>query len=223
MSNNLFISKIAEEQGVGRYLGLQTLHVNDYAEEFLTLEYANNDKLYVPVASLHLINRYTGGPEESAPLHRLGSEQWQKIKSKAAEKIRDVAAELLEIYAKRAARPGYAYPFDIVEYEAFADSFPFEETEDQHNTIQTVIEDMRSSSPMDRVVCGDVGFGKTEVAMRAAFVAAQAGKQVAILSPTTLLTQQHYQNFSDRFADWPIKVDMLSRFRSKKETDQTIR
>ena len=214
---------VHEEQGVGRYLGLQTLHVNDYAEEFLTLEYADNDKLYVPVASLHLINRYTGGPEESAPLHRLGSEQWQKIKRKASEKIRDVAAELLDIYAKRAAQPGFAYPFDVIEYEAFADSFPFEETEDQHTAIQTVIKDMQSSTPMDRVVCGDVGFGKTEVAMRAAFVAAQAGKQVAILSPTTLLTQQHYQNFRDRFADWPIKVGVLSRFQSKKETDQALK
>ena len=213
---------VHEEQGVGRYLGLQTLHVNDYAEEFLALEYADNDKLYVPVASLHLINRYTGGPEESAPLHRLGSEQWQKIKRKAAEKIRDVAAELLEIYARRAAKPGFSFPFDTVEYEAFADSFPFEETEDQHNTIQAVIADMQASSPMDRVVCGDVGFGKTEVAMRAAFVAAQAGKQVAILAPTTLLTQQHYQNFNDRFADWPVKVDVLSRFRSKKETDNAL-
>ncbi|MCW8964959.1 MAG: transcription-repair coupling factor [Gammaproteobacteria bacterium] len=214
---------VHEEQGVGRYLGLQTLHVNDYAEEFLTLEYADNDKLYVPVASLHLINRYNGGPEESAPLHRLGSEQWQKVKRKAVEKIRDVAAELLDIYARRAARPGFAYPFDPVEYEAFADSFPFEETEDQHNAIQAVIEDLRSGSPMDRVVCGDVGFGKTEVAMRAAYVAAHAGKQVAILSPTTLLTQQHFQNFSDRFADWPVKVDVLSRFRSKKETDKTLK
>jgi transcription-repair coupling factor (superfamily II helicase) len=213
---------VHEQQGVGRYLGLQTLHVNDYAEEFLTLEYADNDKLYVPVASLHLINRYNGGPEESAPLHRLGSEQWQKVRRKAAEKIRDVAAELLDIYARRAAKPGYAYPFDNVEYEAFAESFPFEETEDQHNAIQAVIEDMRSGAPMDRVVCGDVGFGKTEVAMRAAFVAAQAGKQVAILSPTTLLTQQHFQNFRDRFADWPIRVDVLSRFRSKKDTTDAL-
>jgi transcription-repair coupling factor (superfamily II helicase) len=144
------------------------------------------------------------------------------VKRKAREKIRDVAAELLEIYARRAAKPGYAYPFDAVEYEAFADSFPFEETEDQHNAIQAVIEDMRAPRPMDRVICGDVGFGKTEVAMRAAFIAAQSGKQVAILSPTTLLTQQHYQNFSDRFADWPIKVDVLSRFRNKKETDHTL-
>ena len=213
---------VHEEQGVGRYLGLQTLHVNEYAEEFLALEYADNDKLYVPVTSLHLINRYTGGPEETAPLHRLGSEQWQKAKRRAREKIRDVAAELLEIYARRAAKPGYAYPFDHIEYEAFAESFPFEETEDQHNAIQAVIEDMQANTPMDRVVCGDVGFGKTEVAMRAAFIAAQAGKQVAILTPTTLLTQQHYQNFGDRFADWPIKVDVLSRFRSNKETRQTL-
>jgi len=213
---------VHEDHGVGRYLGLQTLHVNGYAEEFLTLEYAANDKLYVPVASLHLINRYTGGSEETAPLHRLGGEQWQKIKRKAAEKVRDVAAELLDIYARRAALPGHAMPMDEVEYEAFSSSFPFEETEDQATAIAAVVEDLRSEHPMDRVVCGDVGFGKTEVAMRAAFVAAQAGKQVAILSPTTLLAQQHFQNFRDRFADWPIRVELLSRFRSKKEIDDVI-
>ncbi len=214
---------VHEEHGVGRYMGLQTLHVNGYDEEFLTLEYADNNKLYVPVASLHLINRYNGGPEDSAPLHRLGSEQWQKLKRKAAEKVRDVAAELLDIYARREAQPGFSYQLDELEYKAFADSFPFEETEDQLNTIQAVIDDLQSGRPMDRVVCGDVGFGKTEVAMRAAFVSAQCGKQVAVLSPTTLLTQQHFQNFRDRFADWPIKVEVLSRFNSKKDSDKVIR
>jgi len=213
---------VHEDHGVGRYLGLQTLEVNGYKEEFLTLEYADNDRLYVPVASLFLVNRYTGGPDETAPLHRLGGEQWQKIKRKAAEKVRDVAAELLDIYARRAAQPGYACPLDHVEYEAFVSGFPFEETEDQETAILSVIQDLQSEHPMDRVVCGDVGFGKTEVAMRAAFVAAQAGKQVAILAPTTLLAQQHFQNFRDRFADWPIRVEVLSRFRSKKEVSGAI-
>ena len=207
-----------ETHGVGRYIGLQTLQVNGYAQEFLTLQYADDNKLYVPVSSLHLISRYTGGAEESAPLHRLGGEQWAKAKRKAAEKARDAAVELLDIYARREARPGYSYPVDEAEYAAFAAGFAFEETEDQQNAIDAVIADMRGSRPMDRVVCGDVGFGKTEVAMRAAFVAAQCGKQVAVLCPTTLLTQQHFQNFRDRFADWPVKVEALSRFRGKKET-----
>lgn len=214
---------VHEDHGVGRYLGLQTLEVNGYKEEFLALEYAANDKLYVPISALFLINRYTGGSDETAPLHRLGGEQWQKIKRKAAEKVRDVAAELLDIYARRAAQPGYAFPLDPVEYEAFASSFPFEETEDQANTIDSVISDLQSNQPMDRVVCGDVGFGKTEVAMRAAFVVAQAGKQVAMLAPTTLLAQQLFYNFRDRFADWPIRVEVLSRFRNKKEMANVIR
>ncbi|TNG02299.1 MAG: transcription-repair coupling factor [Gammaproteobacteria bacterium] len=213
---------VHEDHGVGRYQGLQILEVNGYKEEFLTLEYADNNKLYVPVASLHLINRYTGGPDETAPLHRLGGEQWQKIKRKAIEKVHDVAAELLDIYARRKAKPGYAFQMEPHEYEAFVESFPFEETEDQANAIDAVIQDMQSSQPMDRVVCGDVGFGKTEVAMRAAFVATQSGKQVAILSPTTLLAQQHFQNFRDRFADWPVRVEVLSRFRTKKETDEVL-
>lgn len=214
---------VHEDHGVGRYLGLQTLEMNGYEEEFLALKYAGNDKLYVPVSSLSLINRYTGGSDETAPLHRLGGEQWQKIKRKAAEKVRDVAVELLDIYARRAALPGYAMPLDPVEYEAFSSSFPFEETEDQGNAIVDVIEDLKADKPMDRVVCGDVGFGKTEVAMRAAFVAAQAGRQVAILTPTTLLAQQHFQNFRDRFADWPIYIEVLSRFRSKKEASEVIK
>ena len=213
---------VHEEHGVGRYLGLQSLHVNGYDEEFLTLEYAEQNRLYVPVASLHLINRYSGGPEESAPLHHLGSEQWTKIRRKAAEKIRDVAAELLDVYARREARPGYRHSFDQVDYDAFVRGFPFEETQDQLSAISSVIGDLQSGRPMDRVVCGDVGFGKTEVAMRAAFVAAQSGKQVAILAPTTLLTQQHFQNFRDRFADWPLKVEVLSRFRSRKEADTVV-
>ncbi len=213
---------VHEDHGVGRYLGLQKLTVGGRESEFLTLEYAGNDKLYVPVASLHLISRYTGSSPDSAPLHRLGSDQWEKARKRAAQRIRDVAAELLDIYARRAARKGYTFPFDADEYYAFAGTFPFEETPDQATTIEAVIADMTGPQPMDRVVCGDVGFGKTEVAMRAAFVAAQAGRQVAVLVPTTLLAQQHYQNFADRFADWPIRVDVLSRFRSKKQQDEIL-
>jgi transcription-repair coupling factor (superfamily II helicase) len=208
---------VHEDHGVGRYLGLQTLDVGGQTTEFLTLEYAKGDKLYVPVASLHLISRYAGASPEHAPLHRLGGEQWEKTKRKAAKQIRDVAAELLEIYARRAARQGVAFPSPDAEYQAFATSFEFEETPDQQQTISAVIEDMTSPQPMDRVVCGDVGFGKTEVAMRAAFTATQGNKQVAVLVPTTLLAQQHYQNFADRFADWPVKVESLSRFRTGKQ------
>ncbi|MES9831637.1 MAG: transcription-repair coupling factor [Candidatus Thiodiazotropha sp. DIVDIV] len=208
---------VHEDHGVGRYLGLQTLDVGGQTTEFLTLEYARGDKLYVPVASLHLISRYAGASPEHAPLHRLGGDQWEKTKKKAAKQIRDVAAELLEIYARRAARQGVAFPAPDVEYQDFAASFEFEETPDQHQTITAVIEDMTSPQPMDRVVCGDVGFGKTEVAMRAAFTATQGNKQVAVLVPTTLLAQQHYQNFADRFADWPVKVESLSRFRTGKQ------
>ncbi|MES9851297.1 MAG: transcription-repair coupling factor [Candidatus Thiodiazotropha sp. L084R] len=208
---------VHEDHGVGRYLGLQTLDVGGQTTEFLTLEYARGDKLYVPVASLHLISRYAGASPEHAPLHRLGGDQWEKTKKKAAKQIRDVAAELLEIYARRAARQGVAFPAPDAEYQDFAASFEFEETPDQNQTITAVIEDMTSPQPMDRVVCGDVGFGKTEVAMRAAFTATQGNKQVAVLVPTTLLAQQHYQNFADRFADWPVKVESLSRFRTGKQ------
>ncbi|ODB86542.1 transcription-repair coupling factor [Candidatus Thiodiazotropha endoloripes] len=208
---------VHEDHGVGRYLGLQTLDVAGQTTEFLTLEYARGDKLYVPVASLHLISRYAGASPEHAPLHRLGGDQWEKTKRKAAKQIRDVAAELLEIYARRAARQGIAFPTPDAEYQAFATSFEFEETPDQQQTISAVIDDMTSPQPMDRVVCGDVGFGKTEVAMRAAFTATQGNKQVVVLVPTTLLAQQHYQNFADRFADWPIKVESLSRFRTGKQ------
>jgi transcription-repair coupling factor (superfamily II helicase) len=190
------------------------------ATEYLTLEYAKGDKLYVPVSSLHLISRYSGASPENAPLHRLGGDQWERIKRKAAEQVRDVAAELLEIYARRAARQGYTFPPPGEEHNAFAAAFEFEETPDQQQAIDAVTADMASPQPMDRVVCGDVGFGKTEVAMRAAFAAVQGGKQVAVLVPTTLLAQQHYQNFADRFADWPVQIASLSRFRSAKEQQQ---
>ncbi|EXJ16115.1 transcription-repair coupling factor [Imhoffiella purpurea] len=208
---------VHEEHGVGRYLGLQTLDVGGMTAEFLALEYANGDRLYVPVSSLHLISRYTGTSPESAPLHRLGGDQWEKVKRKAAQKAHDVAAELLDIYARRAARQGVACPEGGEEYAAFAAAFAFEETPDQLRAIESVLDDMASDKPMDRVVCGDVGFGKTEVAMRAAFMAVNGGRQVAVLVPTTLLAQQHFENFSDRFADWPIRVESLSRFRTAKE------
>lgn len=219
---NIGAPVVHEEHGVGRYLGLQTLEVGGMTTEFLTLEYARGDKLYVPVASLHLIGRYAGASPEHAPLHRLGGDRWEKTKRKAAKQVRDVAAELLEIYARRAARQGIAFPQPGEEYQAFAASFEFEETPDQQQTIEAVLADMASTSPMDRVVCGDVGFGKTEVAMRAVFMATQGNRQVAVLVPTTLLAQQHYQNFSDRFADWPVKVESLSRFRTGKQQQQVI-
>ncbi len=205
---------VHEEHGVGRYRGLETLDTGGVRTEYLTLEYANQDRLYVPVHALQLISRYTGAAPEHAPLHRLGSGQWAKARQRAARKARDVAAELLDIYARRAARAGRSFDLDLHEYEAFRAGFPFEETPDQAQTIENVVADMRAPRPMDRVVCGDVGFGKTEVALRAAFVAVQAGRQVALLVPTTLLAQQHYQTFADRFADWPITVEVLSRFRS---------
>jgi transcription-repair coupling factor (superfamily II helicase) len=208
---------VHEAHGVGRYLGLKTLEVGGTATEFLVLEYAKGDKLYVPVSSLHLISRYTGASPETAPLHRLGGDQWDRIKRKAAQKAHDVAAELLDIYARRAARQGVAFPDPGDEYAAFAAAFEFEETPDQLSAIERVLKDMADPKPMDRVVCGDVGFGKTEVAMRAAFMAVHGGRQVAVLVPTTLLAQQHFENFSDRFADWPVKVESLSRFRTAKE------
>ncbi|WP_349431632.1 transcription-repair coupling factor [Methylomarinum sp. Ch1-1] len=208
---------VHQEHGVGRYLGLQTLKVGDIDAEFLTLEYANHDKLYVPVSSLQLIGRYSGVSAENAPLHRLGTDQWSKAKKKAMERARDVAAELLDIHAKRAARLGHEFAIDDSEYDAFAGAFPFEETPDQQSAIEAILADMHSPQPMDRVVCGDVGFGKTEVAMRAAFIAVQSGKQVAVLVPTTLLAQQHFQNFRDRFADWPMRVEVMSRFNTPKQ------
>ncbi|RZL11840.1 MAG: transcription-repair coupling factor [Rubrivivax sp.] len=203
--------------GIGRYQGLINLDLGDGPSEFLHLTYADAATLYVPVSQLQLISRYTGVSAEEAPLHRLGSGQWDKAKRKAAEQVRDTAAELLNLYARRAAREGFAFRFSAQDYEAFAASFGFEETADQRAAIHAVIQDMISPRPMDRLVCGDVGFGKTEVALRAAFVAVTGGKQVAILAPTTLLAEQHYQNIADRFSQWPVKVAEMSRFRSAKE------
>ena len=208
---------VHEDHGVGRYRGLIAMDVGGMPGEFLEIEYAKGDRLYVPVAQLHLISRYSGASPETAPLHSLGGEAWAKAKKKAAEKVRDVAAELLEIQARRQARAGLALHVDRPMYEPFAAGFPFEETPDQRAAIEAVLRDLQSSQPMDRVVCGDVGFGKTEVAVRAAFAAASAGKQVAVLVPTTLLAEQHYRNFRDRFADWPLKVEVLSRFKTAKE------
>jgi len=213
---------VHEEHGVGRYQGLVTLNVANIEAEFLQLEYANQDKLYVPISSLHLINRFTGIDPERAPLHRLGTDKWSKAKQKATEKASDVAAELLDIYAKRAAQKGQSFKINKQDYQEFAEAFAFEETPDQQTAIDAVIKDMSSATPMDRLICGDVGFGKTEVAMRAAFVAVMDGQQVAILVPTTLLAQQHYQNFQDRFADLPINIAQLSRFVSKKQQTETL-
>ena len=210
------------EHGIGRYLGLQTIENGGIVTEFLMLSYANEAKLYVPVSSLHLIGRYSGTDSENAPLHKLGNDTWSKAKQKAAEKVRDVAAELLDIYAKRASNHGYSFKRDKQDYQAFSDSFGFEETFDQKQAINAVVSDMLSPKTMDRLVCGDVGFGKTEVAMRAAFVAVNDGKQVAILVPTTLLAQQHYENFKDRFANWPVVTEVLSRFKTAKEQKEVI-
>ena len=204
------------EYGVGRYLGLTTLQAGGITGEFLHLEYADGDKLYVPVHALELITRYAGASPENAPLHRLGSDQWAKARRRAIQKIRDIAAELLDVYARRAARPGHSFRWSESDYRAFEGGFQFDLTEDQNRTIDEVLDDLASDSPMDRIVCGDVGFGKTEVALRAAFAAVDGGKQVAILVPTTLLAQQHGQTFLDRFADWPVRVEVLSRFQSSK-------
>jgi transcription-repair coupling factor (superfamily II helicase) len=213
---------VHEEHGIGRYLGMKKLEATGIEQEFITLEYAKGDKLYVPVASLHLISRYSGASPEKAPLHKLGTEQWDKIRKKAAKRAHDIAAELLEINARRAALEGHAYEVNEIDYLTFSEAFPFEETPDQAQAIEAVKDDLISIRPMDRVVCGDVGFGKTEVAMRAAFLAANGGKQVAIIAPTTLLVQQHTQNFRDRFADWPFKIETLSRFRTPKQTRETL-
>lgn len=210
------------DHGVGRYQGLVTLEIEGQAAEFLMLQYAEEAKLYVPVSSLHLIARYTGSDDALAPLHRLGSETWQKAKRKAAEQVRDVAAELLDIYARRAAREGYAFEDPQLDYETFSAGFPFEETPDQQAAIEAVRNDMLAPKPMDRLICGDVGFGKTEVAMRAAFIAVHSGRQVAVLVPTTLLAQQHYNSFRDRFADWPVRVEVMSRFKSSKEIQSAV-
>ena len=210
------------DHGIGRYLGLQTLEIDNQVNEFLMLEYFGESKLYVPVSSLHLISRYGGDSEGGPALHKLGTERWAIAKRKAQEKIRDTAAELLDVYARREARVGFKFNKPDQDYERFAAAFPFEETPDQKTAIEAVIEDMTSRKPMDRLVCGDVGFGKTEVAMRAAFMAVQSGKQVAILVPTTLLAQQHFENFKDRFADWPVQVEVLSRFKSAKDTQVAL-
>jgi len=210
------------DHGIGRYRGLQIIKTGTIEGEYLHLEYADDDKIYVPVTSLHLISRYTGSDPDNAPLQKLGSRQWEKIKERAQKRIRDVAVELLDIYGRREAAKGFAYPKPDKDFQAFRDAFPFEETPDQSQAIETVISDMGKPRPMDRLVCGDVGFGKTEVAMQAAFLALQAGKQVGILVPTTLLSAQHVQNFQDRFADWPVKISALSRLQTPKEQMNTI-
>ena len=214
---------VHSNHGIGRYMGLVSMDLGEGETEFLHLEYAKDTKLYVPVSQLHVISRYSGASPEDAPLHALGSGQWDKAKRRAAQQIRDTAAELLNLYARRALREGHAFEYSAHDYEAFAESFGFEETVDQAAAITAVIGDMTSGKPMDRLICGDVGFGKTEVALRATFVAVLGGKQVAILAPTTLLAEQHAQTFADRFADWPVKIAELSRFRSGKEVTQAIK
>lgn len=208
---------VHSDHGIGRYRGLQHLNVGDQESEYMVLEYADNAMLYVPIASLDLISRYSGSTSEHAPLHRLGSDQWKKAKQKAAEQMRDVAAELLDVYARREAQKGYSFNPPDENYRIFAEQFAFTETPDQEQAIKHVISDMISDKPMDRLICGEPGFGKTEVATRATFLAIQSNKQVVILVPTTLLAQQHYQTFIDRFSEWPVQIDMLSRFRSAAE------
>ncbi|WP_133648891.1 transcription-repair coupling factor [Paraburkholderia flava] len=210
------------QHGIGRYMGLVSMDLGEGETEFLHLEYAGDSKLYVPVSQLHVISRYSGADPDSAPLHSLGSGQWEKAKRKAAQQIRDTAAELLNLYARRALREGHAFALEPRDYVKFAESFGFEETPDQAAAIAAVIGDMTSGKPMDRLVCGDVGFGKTEVALRAAFIAVMGGKQVALLSPTTLLAEQHTQTFTDRFSDWPVRIAELSRFKSTKEVNASI-
>jgi len=210
------------DHGVGRYQGLVTLEISGESYEFLSIHYRSDAKLYVPVSDIHLISRYSGADPELAPWHQLGGDTWQKAKKKAAEQIRDVAAELLEIYAKREAQTGDAFPLPDQEFERFVRAFAFEETPDQETAIEDVIKDLCRDRPMDRLICGDVGFGKTEVAMRAAFLAVQAGHQVAVLVPTTLLAEQHHQSFQDRFAGWPVVIESLSRFKTKKEQTETL-
>ncbi|MFL6566683.1 MAG: transcription-repair coupling factor, partial [Burkholderiales bacterium] len=214
---------VHEQHGIGRFQGLTTLNVEEGQAEFLLLEYEGGDKLYVPVGQLGVIGRYSGAQPEEAPLHKLGSGQWDKAKERAAKQVRDTAAELLALYAKRAARLGHSFSIELKDLEAFAAGFGFEETPDQAAAIEAVIADMAAGKPMDRLVCGDVGFGKTEVALRAAFVAIADKKQVVILCPTTLLAEQHFQTFKDRFADWPVNIAELSRFRSSKESSDIVR
>lgn len=213
---------VHEEHGIGRYMGLVTMDLGGETNEMMLLEYAGEAQLYVPVSQLHLISRYSGQAHENVALHKLGSGAWNKAKRKAAEKARDTAAELLNLYAQRAAQSGHKFEINELDYQAFADGFGYEETEDQAAAIAAVIKDLTQAKPMDRLVCGDVGFGKTEVALRAAFVAVMGGKQVAVLAPTTLLVEQHAQNFADRFADFPVKVASLSRFNNSKATKATL-
>ena len=203
------------EYGVGRYRGLEVMSIGGEPGEFLVLEYRDGDRLYVPVHALHLVNRYSGGSPEAAPLHKLGTEQWARARRRAADAVRDVAAELLDLHARRAAHAAPVLQAGELEYQTFANAFPFEETPDQSEAIARVLADLARPTPMDRIVCGDVGFGKTEVAMRAAFVAVQSGQQVVVLVPTTLLAEQHAQSFRDRFADWPVRIEALSRFRGR--------
>jgi transcription-repair coupling factor (superfamily II helicase) len=210
------------EYGVGRYRGLEVMQIGGELGEFLVLEYRDGDRVYVPVHALHLVNRYAGGTAEAAPLHKLGTEQWAKAARRAAAAVRDVAAELLDLHARRAARQAPILRAGELEYQTFANGFPFEETPDQAEAIGQVLHDLAQSTPMDRIVCGDVGFGKTEVAMRAAFVAVQSGRQVVVLVPTTLLAEQHAQSFRDRFADWPVRIEALSRFRSRPAADSVL-
>jgi transcription-repair coupling factor (superfamily II helicase) len=209
--------------GIGRYMGLTSMDLGEGETEFLQLDYAKESKLYVPVSQLHVISRYSGTSPEDAPLHSLGSGNWEKAKRKAAEQVRDTAAELLNLYARRALRQGHAFEYSAIDYQNFAESFGFDETPDQMEAITNVVRDMTSGRPMDRLICGDVGFGKTEVALRAAFIAVMGGKQVAILAPTTLLAEQHAQTFADRFADWPVRIAELSRFRTGKEINTAIK
>ena len=213
---------VHEQHGVGRYKGLVDLDYGEGINEFLELHYEREDKLYVPVSQLYLISRYSGGPIESAPIHKLGSGSWEKAKKKALTQIHDTAAELLDLYAKRSLQKGVSSKINLNDYDAFVDGFPFEETSDQKDAIERVVEDMESSRPMDRLVCGDVGFGKTEVALRAAFISVLNGKQAIVLVPTTLLAEQHFDNFCDRFARWPIKIDEISRFKSKKQQNESL-
>lgn len=213
---------VHEEHGIGRYMGLVTMNLGGETNEMMLLEYAGEAQLYVPVSQLHLISRYSGQAHENVALHKLGSGAWNKAKRKAAEKARDTAAELLNLYAQRAAQSGHKFEINELDYQAFADGFGYEETEDQAAAIAAVIQDLTQAKPMDRLVCGDVGFGKTEVALRAAFVAVMGGKQVAVLAPTTLLVEQHAQNFADRFADFPVKVASLSRFNNSKATKAAL-
>lgn len=210
------------DYGVGRYAGLVTLEIDDESHEFMQLNYAEDAKVYVPVTNLHLISRFSGGDPELAPLHKLGTDAWNKAKRKALEQIHDVAAELLHVHARRQAQPGFAFDVDMALYHQFANGFMYEETPDQAQAISATIHDMQQARPMDRLVCGDVGFGKTEVAMRAAFVAVQNHKQVAVLVPTTLLAQQHYESFKDRFADWAVRIEVLSRFGTQKNHQHII-